>query len=320
MFHTQSSIITLLAFGYALAEPIQVLDLNFPDPAIIQTEQGYYAFATQSGGINVQVARSDDFTTWTLLEGTDALPGPFPSWVQGDNPLVWAPDVIQRDDGTYVMYYSGLSSEDNSKHCVGAATSPSIEGPYIPKEQPFACHLAEGGAIDAAGFSEDDGTRYVLYKIDGNSLNGDGTTHPTPIVLQKVASDAITPDGDPVQILDRDEADGPLIEAPSLIKIDGTYYLSFSSNMYNTLKYDVSYATASSLTGPYTKAEAPDAPLVVSWDGSNVGPLAGPGHADLFDDGTKMAFHAFRDGQSIDSGRAVWVVDISVGGGRITLL
>jgi hypothetical protein len=33
----------------------------------------------------------------------------------------------------------------------------------------------------------------------------------------------ITPTGDPVQILDCDAADGPLIEAPSLILHDGTY-------------------------------------------------------------------------------------------------
>ncbi|KAL5338368.1 glycosyl hydrolase [Aspergillus crustosus] len=281
----KSTLISLLAIGCALAQPTRILDLNFPDPAVIQTDQGYYALGTQSNGINVQVARSDD-----------------------------------ADDGTYVLYFFGLASADTSKHCVGTATSPSIEGPYIPNEEPFACHLEQGGAIDAAGFREDDGSRYVLYKIDGNSLNGDGSTHPTPILLQKVLPDGITRDGDPIQILDRDEADGPLIESPSLIHRDGTYYPTFSSNMYHTLAYDVSYATASSLTGPYTKVQAPDAPLLVSGDASDVGPLAGPGHADLFDDGSRLVFHAFQDGGSIDSGRAVWIVDVEVVDGRIRLL
>ncbi|KAL4784896.1 glycosyl hydrolase [Aspergillus varians] len=315
----QSLLLPLLAVGYALAEPIHVLDINFPDPGVIQTEQGYYAFATQSNGKRVPVARSDNFTSWTLLDGTDALPGPYPSWVKTGDPKVWAPDVVQRDDGTFVMYFCASTSQGNQKHCVGAATSSSVEGPYTVEDEPIACHLDEGGAIDASGFRNEDGTRYVLYKIDGNSRNSGSEQHPTPIMLQKLGSDAVTPVGTPVKILDRDEADGPLVEAPSLLKVDGVYYLSFSSNMYNTLAYDVSYATASSVTGPYTKVQAPDAPLLVSGDASDDGPLGGPGGADFVDDGTKMIFHAFNDGQGMDGGRGVWVVDISVADGKITL-
>jgi beta-xylosidase len=72
-----------------------VLDINFPDPAVIQTSQGYYAFGTQSNGVRVPVARSDDFTSWTLLEETDALPEPYPQWINENNPQVWAPDVVE---------------------------------------------------------------------------------------------------------------------------------------------------------------------------------------------------------------------------------
>ncbi|KAL5316590.1 hypothetical protein ACEPPN_015639 [Leptodophora sp. 'Broadleaf-Isolate-01'] len=56
--------------------------------------------------------------------------------------------------------------------------------------------------------------------------------------------DWVTPDGAPTKILDRDDNDGPLTEAPSLNLRDGTYYLFFSSNCYSTRDYDVSYATA----------------------------------------------------------------------------
>jgi beta-xylosidase len=90
-----SLLLPLVALPFTLAQPSQVLDTNFPDPAIIQTEQGYYAFGTQSNGVRVPVARSDDFTSWALLEGTDALPEPLPAWVKADNPQVWAPDVVQ---------------------------------------------------------------------------------------------------------------------------------------------------------------------------------------------------------------------------------
>lgn len=80
---------------HVLAEPIRVLDTDFPDPCLVQTYDGYYAFSTNGDGINVRIASSDDFKSWDLLTGVDALPGPFPSWV-GSDPAVWAPDVIQR--------------------------------------------------------------------------------------------------------------------------------------------------------------------------------------------------------------------------------
>ncbi|KAJ5946876.1 hypothetical protein N7454_003715 [Penicillium verhagenii] len=303
--------------GLALSETTRAIDSDFADPCVIETSDGYYAFATSGNGANIQVASSADFSTWDLLSGTDALPGPFPSWV-ASSPAIWAPDVNQRDDGTFVMYFSAATSEDSTKHCVGAATSTTITGPYTPEDSALACPLDQGGAIDADGYI-DAGTYYVVYKIDGNSLDGDGTTHATPIMLQALSSDAVTPNGDPIQLLDRDDADGPLIEAPSLANVDGTYYLSFSSNMYDTTAYDVSYATASALAGPYTKAQAPNAPLLVSGDPSNVGNLAGPGGADFNTDGSKIVFHAFENGQNIDNGRAMYVANIGVSGGVITI-
>ena len=89
--------------------------------------------------------------------------------------------------------------------------------------------------------------------------------------------------------------------------------------MYDTDKCDVSYATASALTGPYTKARDPDAPLLVFGDASNVGDLSGPGGSDFLHDGSKIVFHAFENGKNIDNGRAMYVSDIHASGGVINL-
>lgn len=213
------------------------------------------------------------------------------------------------------MYFSASTSQDTSKHCVGAATSSSITGPYTPGDSPLACPLDQGGAIDADGYN-DNGTLYVTYKVDGNSLNSGGNFHPTPIMLQKLNGDGVTPNGDPVKLLDRDKADGPLIEAPSLVKSGGTYILSFSSNMFNTLQYDVSYATALSIAGPYTKASQP---LLVSGDPSDVGALGGPGGADFNGDGTKIVFHAFENGHDMNNGRAMFTTGIRLSGDTISI-
>lgn len=93
LFSTFAS--TAVLGGFVAAESIRVIDADFPDPCIIQADNGYYAFATTGNGVNVQVASSQDFASWERLSGLDALPGPFPSWV-AESPAVWAPDVIQR--------------------------------------------------------------------------------------------------------------------------------------------------------------------------------------------------------------------------------
>lgn len=307
-----------------------VITANFPDPGFVYAQGTYYAFGTNNGQQNVPLAISNDFNQWTLT-GQDALPT-IPSWSTGS---IWAPDVIQlvssclelahflartnhaQADGSFVMYFAGTSSQDPNKHCVGVATSSKPAGPYTPSDTPFACPLAQGGAIDAAGYVDDDGNVYVVYKVDGNSLggggacgNGDGS-HPTPIVLQQVSpKDGITIIGPATQILDRGPYDGPLIEAPSLVKVDGVYFLFFSSNCYNGPYYDTSYATATNIAGPYTKASAP---LLVTG-----GRLNSPGGTTVSKDGTKILFHADLN-PSDASTRQMWTGDIKISGTTVTI-
>ncbi|KAF8590409.1 glycoside hydrolase family 43 protein [Ramaria rubella] len=246
-----------------------VINADFPDPSILKVDGMSYAFSTNSGGKNIQVATSLDGETWVLTD-IDALP--VGSWATTG--MTWAPDVIDRGDGTFVMYYAA--------HSISPDTQSS-----------------EGGAIDPAGFIDDDSSRWAVYKVDGNWLGGGGPcgnadgSHPTPIRLQQFASDAITPIGDPITILNRNAADGPLIEAPSLIKRDGIYVVFFSSNCFNTDLYDISYATATSITGPYTKAAQP---LLITGDDG----LTAPGGADSIPDGSMIVFHA-----NIPSGRGM---------------
>ena len=73
---------------------------NFPDPCIININGKWYAFATRTigSGINVPVASSPDYKTWTIMTNSsggtyDALPT-MPPWVD-TTPNQWAPDVGQ---------------------------------------------------------------------------------------------------------------------------------------------------------------------------------------------------------------------------------
>ena len=195
----------------------------------------------------------------------------------------------------------------------------------------YCCHyhywlanfLRQGGAIDPAGFSDSDGSRYVVYKVDGNNIGHGGSCNngvqpivPTPIMLQQVGSDGTTPIGSAIQILDRDDNDGPLIEAPSLVLHSGTYVLFFSSNCYSSSYYDVSYATSTNgVRGPYTKAQYPVAPLLVT--GSDNGKLYSPGGLSVAPNGVNVVFHADL-GTTADT-RQMWAGQISISGQAVTI-
>ena len=204
------------------------------------------------------------------------------------------------------MYYSAQLS-DGSTHCVGVATASSPGGPYNPVgDSPLACPADQGGAIDANGFQDADGTNYLLYKIDGNHDNPGGDCgnanpplKPTPIMLQKMSADGTATDGSaPKQLLDREDADGPLIEAPSLVRVEDAssaggwlYILFFSSNCYNTPNYDTSYAySTNGVGGPYTKAQAPVAPLLRT--GTPYQQLYAPGGLSVASTGNQVVFMA----------------------------
>ena len=51
--------------------------------------------------------------------------------------------------------------------------------------------------------------------------------------------------------------EGVLVEAPTLWKHDGKYYLFYSANAYNNPRYAMGYAVSDNLLGPYRKAPQP---------------------------------------------------------------
>ncbi|KAI5212405.1 glycoside hydrolase family 43 protein [Aureobasidium subglaciale EXF-2481] len=304
-------------------DPTQVISVDFADPDLLQDGTQWWAFASNNhktiaavGGnlINVQIARSPDFTTWTVTGG-DALPT-VGAWVDpkagNQGAAVWAPSVSKNKQGQYVMTYSAAVKGKPGKHCLGAAVASQPQGPYTPQATPLACPLSEGGAIDSDNFMDIDGTQYVLYKIDGNSVghggvcnNGNAPIVDTPIMLQKVADDGFTPVGTPVKLLDRSELDGPLVEAPSLMRTaNGKYVLFFSSNCFATSNYDVTYAFADSINGPYVKR----GPMMVTGtDG-----LFAPGGQAIAADGKHMMFHAGNVGPANMGWRGAYTQIINV--------
>ncbi|KAJ9636503.1 hypothetical protein H2204_005336 [Knufia peltigerae] len=330
------SFVFLTALVLALAAPQHkrqvtgpVIGSNFQDPSVVQLADGsWMAYAGVNGnpaGINVLIATSTDFSTWTVRDGWDALPS-LPSWAASP-PHVWAPDVTQLGNGNFVLYYSVSMAESPGKHCVAAAIASNPEGPFTPVQTPLFCDLNAGGAIDADGFQDPITSRqYVIYKVDGNSVGNGGACAnsvnpiaPTPLVLQEVnPNDGYSFIGTPLAVLLNDSDDGPNIEAPSLTydASSGTYILFYSSQCFTTTPYNIRYATSKSITGPYTKQ-----PNSFLQTGSTPAQVYIPGGIDITQDGKLAVFHGdLNMGWFQNDGskrvRAMYAMALQVNGGN----
>lgn len=190
---------------------------NFPDPSLYYEKGTWYAYATTNaagvldykghsnnaslhtpdfGLANIQLATSNNFADWKLVSLADQPLPTVGNWTIGahkktQKPRIsstWAPAVIKRADGKYVMYYAAIPHGENPyphigengkksfphpfPHCVGAAVSSgtSPAGPYDPAVKFLACPESEGGAIDPEAMRDLDGKIWVTYKVDGNNI------------------------------------------------------------------------------------------------------------------------------------------------------
>merc|ERR1711939_508394 len=75
-------------------------------------------------------------------------------------------------------------------------------------------------------------------------------------MIVAVKNDGVTPNEGaiPAQILDRDDIDPVIVEAPSLTRLqNGTYVLFYSSGCFLTPEYAVKFAVATDVIANYTK-------------------------------------------------------------------
>ena len=180
---------------------------------------------------------------------------------------------IAQDDGSFVLYYAAENATTNV-HCVGAATSSSVTGPYTPNS-PLPLICPDDGAIDPNGFTHE-GTRYLVYK-QGHAHTD--KNDPTRIMLQQTGADGLTFVGNPTELIHSTIIGGNDTESPALVENpNGGFVLYYVNNNFRQTAYSIEYATADTLTGNYTKQGA----LLHTgqYDGVH---LSGPGGADFVD-------------------------------------
>lgn len=257
-------------------EPVEA-KVPFGDPFILLHGDTYYAYGTEAAdGIAVYV--SDDLLVWERVEGNRLALHKDDSW---GNRWFWAPEVYEVD-GTFYMYYSA-----DEHICV--ATSDSPLGPFRQAEKK---PMIEGEkCIDNSLFIDDDGKPYLFYDRFNDGLN---------IWVAELEDDLVTVRAGTempcIHVSQEWEEVWPRVnEGPYVLKHEGTYYMTYSANSYESLFYGIGYATAPQVTGPWTK-----------YDGNPIlqkpGELVGVGHSAMFTDKEgqlRVVFHSHRSESAI---------------------
>jgi hypothetical protein len=314
-----------ILLGLARDEPIY--DGDFADPAALAAGSTLYFYASSSQpshydhGANVPVialSRGDGFIG--RFEG-DALPK-LPSWTVSG--YQWGPDVWERPDGTYVMYYSTpatvplgcratppaqgcvktVHGETNAE-CISRATATSATGPFVDNSSSaFVCPLNEGGAIDPAVFVDTNGTPWLLWKSDGDCCD-----EPTYIYSQQLSSDGLSVAGPPHRLIGATQPwEDHLVEAPAMIQDHDHYWLFYSGSLWGHKTYGIGIARCDSVVGPCTK------PLDHAWVASHADGVSdqGPGGEDFYQTGSIvwMVHHGLAPGQTGNAAQRRLYVDL----------
>jgi arabinan endo-1,5-alpha-L-arabinosidase len=258
---------------------------NCPDPGVLADGEVFYAVCTsnnnQAERDKFPILRSADLISWQRighLFPADAVP----DWATAD---FWAPE-IHRIGAGYVAYFT--ARDKGGRLSIGVATAPAAAGPWKDPGAPLI-RDPRVGMIDAHQFQDEDGTRYLYWKADGNDFK---PPEPTPIFVQKLAPDGLALVGERRVVLRNDQPwEGPVIEGGSVVRRDGWYYLVYSGNVFNSDKYAVGVARARSPLGPFEKRPQPILVTSASWIGPGHGSLVRVGADDWY------VYHAWQPGR-----------------------
>lgn len=286
--------------------PQRLIDANFPDPFVARFADRFYAYATgnQVGGaqMNVQHVTSRDLLRWSAA--AEAFPAAnLPVWVDKTHPQVWAPEVM-RIGPRYVLYYNarhatltrtetpdGQPAVTRQRHCLGAAVADRPDGPFVGINTPLVCSDFLNGVIDASVF-EEAGQLTLTFKDDSNCC-----APGSAIYVQGLSPDGLAAVGPATKLLANNDSPGEqddwewrVVEAPTMVKRHGTYWLFYSGNFFGNKNYAVAVLRCASPRGPCS--DQGDNPILWSHKETS---LIGPGHQSVLQVGKRdlLFFHGW---------------------------
>ncbi len=241
-------------------------DVPLPDPFVYVEDETYYIVGTNDANINVvDCYVTTDFVNYEIYQGIYD-PMMYDGW-ENDNASIYAPEIYLFD-GVYYMYYSA-KDEDNVRRCsVVVADNPL--GPYEPlvndevdglNNPLFEHEDYPNRALDATVFTDDDGKMYIYLTVTTDTQHiigmelitpymADWSTYKALVIPQRLDSES-----EDIVIEWEGYRDNKIqiAEAPFMIKSEGKYYLTYSTNGCWNKYYNVCYAVSDSPLGNFVK-------------------------------------------------------------------
>lgn len=266
-----------------------VQTLGVHDPTIIEVNQRYYLFSTDTNQPltkGIPIRWSDNLVDWQY-KGTalSSMPQEATQWSKAEG--LWAPEIVFVE-GQYRMYYSA-STFGSTISAIGLAVAESIEGPWqdcgiVVKTNP---QLAKHNAIDANLCIDRQGEHWLVY---GSFFGG------IYIVAINKKTGKLKKDNDYGQLIAKRSqlVDGAIEGAFIYYHKETDYFYLFTS--YDSLNdtYNIRVARSKEITGPYVDyngiqmTDEQHSPLLIgtkllgSYQWINELPLYAPGHNSIF--------------------------------------
>lgn len=240
--------------------------IHLADPTVFCDNGTYYLYGTSPVSDNgFWVYTSTDLQHWSGPAG--AVDGYALRGNTYGTQGFWAPQVFKKD-GRYAMAYTA-----NEQIAIAWADSPL--GPFVQDEP--AMIPAKTKEIDPFVFHDDNGKTYMYHVrlIGGNRIYVAEMNDDLRSMKEETARECIAVNDKGWE--NTAEGKWGVSEGPTVVKLDGTYYMFYSCNDFRSIDYAMGYATAKSPLGPWKKHKKP----IVSrhLTGEN-----GTGHGDLFRD------------------------------------
>ena len=251
----------------------QEQELFLADPTIYVESGKYYLTGTGGTGRSASAGfvalESTDLENWTVPAGTQGAAHMILS--KGHQAFgthgFWAPQLF-KENGTYYLTYTANEQTVLTQ-------SATLLGPYTQAK--VAPIDGTEKNIDSYIFKDSDGKHY-LYHVrfdNGNYL----WVAEFDLEKGKIKPETLTKcfgQTEPWEATPAYES-APIMEGPTVIRLQDKYYLFYSANHFMNIDYAVGYAVADSPYGPWMKQS--DSPIIHrSIVGEN-----GSGHGDLFE-------------------------------------
>lgn len=266
-------------------------EIFLADPTIFHKDGKYYLTGTGTGytkASGFMLMESENLADWNIVLPDSMILRQGLS-TYGDKGF-WAPQILEVDQRYWLTYTANEQT--------AIAYSDKITGPFT-QDSIRPIDDSEKN-IDSFLFKDDDGKWYLYHvRFDNGNFLWVAEFNPATGEIVKETLTRCFRNDQPWEATPAYEC-VPIMEGPTVIKLDGVYYLFYSANHFESIDYAVGYAVARSPLGPWQKN--PNNPIIHrDIVGEN-----GSGHGDIFKDAEgnyRYVFHVHHSDKEVSPRR-----------------